>query len=875
MTEVPAHLIPVFAPYADPDAVVSVPLLRLTMLTDRLIRIEYSLADEFEDRPSQPFWFRSQVVPDFSVTGVSDGDEELLVETDYLKLRYRRGAAPAPETLTVEIKSTGKTWQFGDLAEGNLRGTYRTLDAVDGKVRLENGLLSRDGWVLVDDSQSLVFTDDGWLTPRNAPQGQLDLYFFGYGRDYSTALRDFRKISGPVPLLPRWALGNWWSRYWKYTDASLRKVILDFEAHAIPLSVFIIDMDWHITNTGNQASGWTGYTWNQEFFPDPEDTIEFIHEHGLKTSLNLHPAEGIHSHEEMYPAFATQMGNDPDSREPIPFDLADRRFAEAYFSLLHHPQEARGVDFWWIDWQQGTLSRMPGLDPLWWLNHLHFYDLGRPQNGGRPSKRPFIFSRWGGLGNHRYPIGFSGDTIITWDSLAFQPFFTSTAANVGYGWWSHDIGGHYGGIKDAELYTRWVQYGMLSPILRLHSTANAQLERRPFGWDAETYRITAYAMRFRHRLIPYLYTMSWRDHATGETPFRPMYHDFPEDEAAYLCPDQYTIGSELIAAPYVQPRDAETGRSRQVIWVPDEAWHFFRGLHYPAGWHALHGSLDDIPLFAKPGAIVPLCDPDDWQQPGNLEVHIFPGASNTFDLYEDDGETNAYQAGDYTLTHFALEWSDGRLSFSIRPETDSRTFTLKFRAISQPDRVIAILNGDNSPVAADYDSETRTLTVSPPDLSGEDTLVIELTGQQILRSGKEDRIRILQAMVSDFRINNTGKQVLYSSIEEIVDTPQRLAAFRVLLNHAQLKAILEVLMEAGVHNVYHAIDPILLLWNRNGDPAITYELSTEHPRRWLSHERFQLEKDRVPMYKGFNIPQDLKETRWKVVLKYGELLTVE
>lgn len=186
----------------------------------------------------------------------------------------------------------------------------------------------------------------------------------------------------------------------------------DFEKHHIPLSVCIVDMDWHKTKTGNASSGWTGYSWNRELFPDPDEFIDQLHARNLKTALNLHPAEGVHSHEDQYPLMATRMGLDPDEKEPIPFDIADPQFAQAYFEILHHPLEEQGVDFWWIDWQQGSQSKIEGLDPLFWLNHTHYYDLARS-----PEKRPFIFSRWPGLGGQRYPIGFSGDTVVDWSSL--------------------------------------------------------------------------------------------------------------------------------------------------------------------------------------------------------------------------------------------------------------------------------------------------------------------------------------------------------------------------------------------------------------------------------------------------------------------------
>lgn len=146
----------------------------------------------------------------------------------------------------------------------------------------------------------------------------------------------------------------------------------------------------------------------------------------------------------------------PASKQPIPFHIADKRFVKNYFELLHHSMEDQGVDFWWIDWQQGEKSEMKGLDPLPWLNHLHYMD------SGRRGTRNLIYSRWGGLGNHRYPIGFSGDTLVYWTALQFQPYMTATASNVLYGWWSHDIGGHMGGETEPELYARWVQFGALS-----------------------------------------------------------------------------------------------------------------------------------------------------------------------------------------------------------------------------------------------------------------------------------------------------------------------------------------------------------------------------------------------------------------------------
>ena len=191
----------------------------------------------------------------------------------------------------------------------------------------------------------------------------------------------------------------------------------------------------------------------------------------------MHPAEGVHAHEAAYAAIAKRMGIDPAAELPVSFDPTDPDFVEAYLEELHHPLEDEGVDFWWLDWQQGGVTKVPGLDPLWLLNHLHFLD------SGRDGRRPLTFSRYAGIGSHRYPIGFSGDTHITWESLDFQPYFTATASNAGYGWWSHDIGGHFKGYRDDELATRWVQLGVFSPVNRLHSGLNPFNTKEPWRFD--------------------------------------------------------------------------------------------------------------------------------------------------------------------------------------------------------------------------------------------------------------------------------------------------------------------------------------------------------------------------------------------------------
>ena len=533
------------------------------------------------------------------------------------------------------------------------------------------------------------------------------------------------------------------------------------------------------------------------------------------------------------PQWPTIWASIPIQKKPIPFGIADPHFTDGYFKLLHHPQEAYGIDFWWTDWQQGTVSGIPGLDPLWWLNHLHFYDLGREVQNGKKRKRPFIFSRWGGLGNHRYPIGFSGDTIVTWESLQFQPYFTAVAANVNYGWWSHDIGGHMGGIEEPELYARWIQYGVFSPILRMHCTNNPFHERRPWGYDAEIERVSSDALRLRHALIPYLYTMSWRNHTEDIPLIRPMYYDYPQDERAYHCPDQYSYGSELLAAPFINPADEETRHSRQTVWLPNGDWYnFFDGTKYGGDqWLAVYGQLEDIPIFAKAGAIVPMAPKVGWggvANPNTLELHLFSGAENQFELYEDDDD----QA--HSLLPIETKWSSQAWTMTVNPvkgESDhlpaTRSIVAKFRGVHKDVAIVANLNGKAVDVESNYDEATNSWEVTAVSITPTDSLTITI--QTELASLLIPDTRILdtcQQLVTAFRMESWTKHRLFNQLPNLVENPAGLAHYRLELSDAQLRALLETIVSAGYHRSpsRHTDNEQIIMWNNHQDDAISFKL---------------------------------------------------
>ncbi|MGO4957447.1 TIM-barrel domain-containing protein [Luteococcus sp. Sow4_B9] len=668
MIEMPEHLRLSTTPVAADESVVTHGNARFTVLTERLVRVEYSPTGQFEDRATQTVINRALPTPDFRVH--RDGDRTQII-TRFFHLDHTGGPF-TPQTLNVKELTGGyhSIWRPGEEADSRfaellglrtqLGGTARTLDAVDGATELEPGLANALGIASLDDSETLALTDDGWVAQR--VEGAVDVYVFAHGRDYAAAVADFYRISGPQPVLPRYALGNWWSRYHAYTQAEYQALVERFEAERVPFSVAVVDMDWHLTQIDPKyGAGWTGYTWNRELFPDHVGFLRWLHEHGLKVSLNVHPAEGIRAFEEAYPRVAEVMGIDPATELPATFDAADPLFWKAYFEQVHHPMEDEGVDFWWLDWQQGSHSRIPGLDPLWMLNHLHFLD------SARRGARPLTFSRYAGPGSHRYPVGFSGDTVISWESLAFQPYFTVTASNIGYGWWSHDIGGHMFGTKDDELATRWVQFGVFSPVNRLHASNGIFNGKEPWRFGPEAERVMGHFLRLRHRLVPWMFTENVMGADELRPLMRPMYWTDPDEVTAYRAQNQYWFGRDLLVAPITSPMDKGTGHGSVQAWLPEGTWvDFFTGLSYRGGRAVtLSRTLDAIPVLARAGTIVPMSGPDELgvDNPDALELRIFAGADARYELVEDDGRIDARTAR--TL----FEYEQGTGLVRIHPAT--------------------------------------------------------------------------------------------------------------------------------------------------------------------------------------------------------------
>lgn len=717
---------------AQPEATVERENVRFTVLTPRLIRLEWSAGHAFRDGRTQVVVHRALDVPPFSV---EEDDTALEIHTGDLRLRYEKGNGPFDATnLAILVRGAAGDilWHPGDVQVANLGGTYRTLDRYDGdtwqdgsKLPLEEGLIARDGWHVVDDTHGFGIDDEGWVGESPAGERQ-DLYFFGYGQQYRAAIADFAAIAGPQPIPPRFVFGYWWSRYWNYSDEELRTLGARFEKERIPLDVLVLDMDWHTTphlslrpghehvdEFGEQA-GWTGYTFNRSLFPEPQAFMRWARGENLHVTLNLHPASGVLSHEEKYEAMGKALSWDTSTKAGIPFEGTSQPYMRALFDTILHPLEKQGVDFWWLDWQQSPDSKAhPGLSNTWWLNHAFFTEMQR--DGDR---RGLIYHRWGGLGNHRYPIGFSGDSVISWTSLAYQPHFTAMASNVLYGYWSHDIGGHtfHKHIPrserhlEPELYARWMQLGVFSPVLRTHSAKEASLHKEPWHFGPPYGDAIFAAIRLRYQLAPYIYGAARHAYDTGLSLVRPMYYQWPGHEEAYAHPAQYMFGEDILVAPVTVPV-GDDGTVAFPVWLPPGMWYSRDGGEAFEGGQVIEGSyrLEDMPIFVRPGSVIPLY-PEGMRNlasvPQELILQVFPGDHGATELYDDDGRSQGYQRGEYANTAVRSRRGDRahrvhieRMEGDYAGKPTARSYIVEFLDAGIPESVE--VNGERLPYSAE------------------------------------------------------------------------------------------------------------------------------------------------------------------------------
>lgn len=728
---------------------------RITILSERLIRFEYNEKGIFFDHPTEFARFRNFPVPEFQV---EENDKTLVIQTRYFVLQYMKdkpfiGPKYAPDSnLKVGLMNSDKIWYFNHPEARNFGATKVSLED-NIKKPLEKGLYSTDGFASFDDSRSLVFMDDGFLVKPT--EKRIDTYLFIYRRDFGLCLKDYYTLSGYPPLLPRYALGIWWNRDLIYSFEDAKKLVKTFNNHEIPISVLLLNEFWHRKDKNDLNKYKTGFTFEPSLFPNPYEFTSYMHERGIRVGINLDPTEGINEHEEKFRTIVTELGL--INVKNIPFNIFDKTFIAIYFEHLIKPLDSLGVDFYWIDYKKD-------LDSLKALNHYHAMNYLKDNR-----HRPFVFSRNALVASHLTGIHYSGPTEVSFNTLDYLPSFNSSASNLGISWWSHDIGGFKGGMEDSELYLRFIQFGTFSPIFRLACERGHYYKREPWLWDVKTYTIAKEYCNLRHRLIPYIYTENYKYHTTGLPLIEPLYYSYPEiyDEPAYK--NEYYFGSELLVKAITKKQDNVMNRCVERLFLPKGTWYDFKtGKKFPGNKKYVAFYKDeDYPVFAKSGAIIPLAilpeNRNDTNPPESMEIHVFPGRSNIYKLYEDDGVSRLNEEGYYIVTAIDYNYLANNYTLIIRPIEgkagiipNTRNYKVRFRNTREAENVEAYINGTEIPIESYV--EENDFIVMANNIPTTSQLTINCKGRDI----EIDAIRLINedinSIINDAKITTELKE---------------------------------------------------------------------------------------------------------------------
>lgn len=721
--------------------------VRISLIESRIIRFEWSSDNTFEDRPTQNVCCRNLGETQFTVSRQEDC---IIIDTEHLQIDFCDDGMPfSRKNLKVRLKGKPQTqWTPGDAAVGNLGGACQQLDMLDGedrldlnewlkgnrvvdqKLLLDDGILSRDGWSVFDDSRTPVIiphpVTGQWFEKRPDSPGYCDFYFFGFGHEYKTALKYAAMLFGRQPLPSRYAFGYWYSRYWAFCDEELEELVEKFNRTHTPLDVLVLDMDWHLP-------GWVGFTWDKDFFPDPGSFLKKLREQNIRVCLNVHPGD-ISPHENAYGRIATALNFNTGGQESIPFQIESPESMSCCIRELLNPEEERGVDFWWIDWRECPENqKKTGFSCLSWLNRLLWLDQERRNS----DRRPMTFGCRGSMDSGRYPVGFSADACTSWETLAKEVELTATASNALYGYWSHDIGGHMEtGETSPELYLRWMQFGAFSPVMRSHSAKFSYAERLFWNFPDPVGSFLRETILERYRWLPYIYSECRRSCDTGVSLCRPLYYEAPEEADAYRNPGEYFCGDLLLAAPVTAPADCDTALAASVVWLPpEERWYDIASgtLLEKGSVRVMPRMLSETPLFLREGAIIPEeAAPTRAGDSGIvnlLRLAVYPGGQGEYVLHEDDGISHGYERGESVETRFRHYCRNGIRRIEIDPATGScrgwkriRPMQIVLRGVIPPRTVL--VNGEAVP--STFDGTNFAIRIDLPNVDTVRQTIVEV-----------------------------------------------------------------------------------------------------------------------------------------------------
>lgn len=719
---------------------------RFTVLSPSLIRLEYNENGIFEDRPTSRIINRKFPKTDFSFT---ESATIIQIATSIFTLTYVKDSPLKSGVLGSNIKAvingTNIEWQMNNPEVKNMRAIGYSIDSIKDKIILDKGLYSLDGFCLLDDSDSLVLNDDDNFISRESPER--DLYLFLYGKDFEACLQDYFTLTGYPSLIPRHALGAWWYKNDAYTTTDIIALVNKFASSKIPLSIFLLGDYWH--NTQNN------YTPDNTLI-NLKEVSTYLSSHNIKLGLTINPKLLIQKGSSDYNLISNYFTGDKLSFIP----LTNEKLA-LYLNIYINNLLSQGVNIFSIDYNNPK-------DPmtLWKFNHYHC-GLEEIRN-----RRGLVLSRNSGIASHRYPVLFSGRTIVNWTTLNLLPRYNLQAYNMGLSFIAHPIGGYHGGIEEDELYLRYLQFACFSPIFLLASDKGKYYKREPWKWNPIIEEHITYYMNLRYKLIPYLYSESYQYHQTGHGLVKPFYHDYPRiiDEPQYQ--NQYFFGCNFFVAPITTRKNPVINRVMKKVFVPNGIWFdFLQGKKYTGGKSYDNFYRDkDYPIFVKAGSIIPTTTDFMNNIPNSLELIIYPLADGTYHLYEDDGESQNYKKGLYMITNYSYHYEEDNYTITIKKEDGrnllrGRNYILRFKNTKN---IVEVIISDKSIKYNGYYDKDDFVLELYNTIIGRD-IEVNIKGKDILVSSETLVSEEIKQILSDLQIETTLKEkldeILFSNLE--------------------------------------------------------------------------------------------------------------
>lgn len=499
-----------------------------------------------------------------------------------------------------------------------------------------------------------------------ADGGELNYYFIS-GRSPEEIIGAYTRLTGRMPLPPRWSTGYQQCRWSYYPESRVRALAAAFRAKNIPCDVIYLDIHY--------MDGYRCFTWDKERFPDPKAMATDLAHDGFKLVTIIDPGikqepgyrvydEGTAGHQ-----FVAYPDGRPFAGKVWPgicvFPDFTRRETRVWWGSLFKGLVETGIRGFWNDMNEPSVFDVPsktfdldvvhddmGLKTDHRKNHnIYGMQMARATHEGavrlRPAERPFVLTRASYAGGQRYAAAWTGDNISTWEHLELAVPMCLNLSISGQPFVGTDIGG-FVGSPSGELYARWLQLGIFTPLMRTH-TEFSSADQEPWSYGPEFEAINRKSIELRYRLLPYLYTQFYRASKTGVPIMRPIAFEYPDDRDTYYQDREFLFGDAFLVAPVLWQ-----GQTKRDVRLPAGEWYDYwtDSLFAGRSYARVDAPIDRIPLFVKAGAIITsrqVVQYSDQAPIDPLTVDCYPGDSSSTVLYEDDGISFEYRNGGYSL----------------------------------------------------------------------------------------------------------------------------------------------------------------------------------------------------------------------------------